>query len=360
MPFRALLPVFLMMVLANPTAAHSLDEDRALLKASVNGPRTTVMVLGTPHLRQIPSSVSPAMLSPLLDKISSFQPNVIATEVLTGEDCQNAQAFKIKYDGVLESYCTRQNSIISLASKTTGLSIADAQVEASRMISKLPAKPAPEERRRLAAVFGSAGDYGSALVQWLRMPASDRISDRNVSTELKAMLEALAVEQNEVSLIAAPLAVQLKLERLYPSDDHSADSILNSAAGGLTPVIQGLWQIQDAYSAEYRKRISALKSSDDLLSLYRFLNSEDGQRGVLNGEWRSALKEESPERYGRQYVAWWETRNLRMAANIRANAGNHPGARVLMIVGASHKPYLDDYLSTMHDIDTTDTNLYLP
>jgi hypothetical protein len=39
-----------------------------------------------------------------------------------------------------------------------------------------------------------------------------------------------------------------------------------------------------------------------------------------------------------------------MVANIRAAFGNHPGARVLNIVGASHKPYFDTYLGMMHEV----------
>ncbi len=62
----------------------------------------------------------------------------------------------------------------------------------------------------------------------------------------------------------------------------------------------------------------------------------------------------TPQLYRRQYVAWWETRNLRMVANIRAAFGNHPGARVLSIVGASHKPYFDAYLDMMHEVRLVD------
>ena len=51
----------------------------------------------------------------------------------------------------------------------------------------------------------------------------------------------------------------------------------------------------------------------------------------------------------RQYVSWWQTRNLRMAANIVEAAGNQPGAKMLVIVGASHKAYFDAYLDQMQD-----------
>jgi hypothetical protein len=66
------------------------------------------------------------------------------------------------------------------------------------------------------------------------------------------------------------------------------------------------------------------------------------------------LRAGSPEQYGRVYLAWWETRNLRMVSNIRAAFGNHPGARVLNVVGSSHKPYYDAYLAMMSDVTLVD------
>jgi hypothetical protein len=46
-----------------------------------------------------------------------------------------------------------------------------------------------------------------------------------------------------------------------------------------------------------------------------------------------------PPRFGRQYVGYRETRNLRMAANIGDMLGMRSGQRMLVIVGASHKGY---------------------
>ena len=43
-----------------------------------------------------------------------------------------------------------------------------------------------------------------------------------------------------------------------------------------------------------------------------------------------------------------------MVANIRTAFGNRPGARVLNIVGASHKPYYDAYLDMMSDVKLID------
>jgi pheromone shutdown protein TraB len=48
-----------------------------------------------------------------------------------------------------------------------------------------------------------------------------------------------------------------------------------------------------------------------------------------------------------------------MAANIREVSDNKPGGRVLVIVGAAHKPWLDAYLSMMSDVAIADAQQVL-
>jgi len=43
-----------------------------------------------------------------------------------------------------------------------------------------------------------------------------------------------------------------------------------------------------------------------------------------------------------------------MAANIRSAFGSKPDARVLVIVGSTHKGYLDAYLNMMQDVRIVD------
>jgi pheromone shutdown protein TraB len=73
----------------------------------------------------------------------------------------------------------------------------------------------------------------------------------------------------------------------------------------------------------------------------------------------AAARMESAQPYGREYMSWWETRNLRMAGNIHAAFRGRPGANVLVIVGATHKGYLDAYLDMMQDVRLIDAEQFL-
>jgi hypothetical protein len=96
-----------------------------------------------------------------------------------------------------------------------------------------------------------------------------------------------------------------------------------------------------------------------MLSYYRFTNRPATLRAYVTLDYRRAMNTPSPASYGRVYNAWWDTRNLRMVSNIRAAFGNQPGARVLNVVGASHKAYYDAYLDMMADVKLIDAEAVL-
>ncbi len=64
-----------------------------------------------------------------------------------------------------------------------------------------------------------------------------------------------------------------------------------------------------------------------------------------------------PGNTGRKYLAYWETRNMRMVANIRETIGS--GGKVLAIVGSAHKAYYERYLGVSSDLSIVDIRLLL-
>ena len=86
-----------------------------------------------------------------------------------------------------------------------------------------------------------------------------------------------------------------------------------------------------------------------MLAGYRFINAPAYQQATINADFGLAAATPDNDAVARQYVSWWQTRGLRMAANVVEAAGNEPGARMLVIVGSSHKAYFDAYLDQMHD-----------
>lgn len=332
--------------------------DPSALK-DVAGIPNEVIILGTPHLSAWPDSFDARMLDPLIDRLAAWKPQGIAVETMPGLQCDALRRFPSRYSDTVDSYCWDT----APARQATGLDVPAATEAVDTLLAAWPAKPSAKDRRHLAALFLASGDQGSALVQWLRLAHADRHAGDGLDAVLVSRLEVLRQRRNEEFLIAAPLAARLGLERLELMDDHSADRSYRNkdeekAAG------EAIMKAWDNPATDRRKAMDeALKpgiaTSDGVLALYRAYNAADQARLIYDSDFGAALKESSSQRYGRGYVAYWETRNLRMAANIRDALGASPGQRVLVIVGASHKFYLQAYLDMMHDVRLVDSDTVL-
>jgi hypothetical protein len=228
------------------------------------------------------------------------------------------------------------------------------------MLADWPATPSPAQRRRLALVFLAAGEPTSALVQWFRLPAAERRAGHGLTNALAADLQARAARRSEDSLIAARLAARSGLERVWSVDDQSfVGAPVDEKAYGAA--VERAWDnpATRARAAADTALYARLGRPNGLLEVYRAFNAPSFEAQKYQSDWGAALTEPSPRAYGRRYVAYWETRNLRMVANIREVLGREPGTRLLAIVGASHKGYYEAYLNQMRDVMLVDAESVL-
>lgn len=331
-------------------SAHSSSPRIADWNKVLVGPPTQVMVLGTSHLSGLPKDFKLERLEPLLDRLAAFKPDVITIEALSGPDCDMLTRYAATYPDTADQFCVSTGA----ARLATGLDVPAAIAEVKKTLDAWPATPTPANRRQLAALFSAANDRSSALVQWLRIPDAERHAGDGLDAALVDELNQRKSRLNENYLIGAALAARLGLERVYPVDDHSADNVTATLGPEFEEAITAIWKAAGARLTEFRKKTDAPADGQSIIAYYRFLNDPASLRTNIDADFGAALKDNVPPYYGRQYVAWWETRNLRMVANIRASFGNKPGARVLAIVGSSHKPYYDAYLGMMHEVKLVD------
>lgn len=339
-----------------PAAAQTPAIQPGSWKHRLNGPPTQVLTLGSPHLSELPVKLSSEMLAPLLDKLARFAPQVITHEGLSGEQCDLLRRHGATYPQMFDTYCVDP----AAAAASTGLSVASAMAEADTLLAQWPAKPSSVQRRRLAAVFLAAGDRPSAQVQWEQLPDAERRAGDGIDEALLKILARTGAQHNETFDIVVALAVRLGLQRVHAVDDHTADSVQAQAGPGFEEAILQHWKtIKLPLADALKAREKALKTPGDVLAFYRTYNQPATLRAFVEADFRDALKEPSAQRFGRQYVAWFEVRNLRMVAQIRAAAAKHPGGRVLNVVGASHKPFYDLYLQPMSDLVVVDVEKVL-
>ncbi len=333
------------------------DFDPSAFKGPISGPPSDVMVLGTPHLKYL--TFDPVLVQELNDRLARWQPQAIAVEELSGAQCDQMRRYTRRYKETIAGYCWDP----APARAATGLDVPAATEQADQLLADWPAAPTAAQRRHLAALFLAGGERSSALVQWLRLPLAERIAGDGLDATLVALLQKREAGVDETALISVRLAARLGLERVVAMDDHTADSsdgddakaVANAKAYGVA--IAKAWN--NPASAQRKladKAVTAnLKTPEDMLAAYRSYNAPGQGKLVFASDFGAAMNEPSPQRFGRNYLGYWETRNLRMASNIRDVLGFQPGMRMLVVVGASHKGYLEAYLHQMHDVRIVDT-----
>lgn len=311
------------------------------------GQANEVIVLGTPHLSYLPKTFDPANLDGLIGQLAGWKPDAIAIEALSGPQCAYLKAYPKRYADVAKFYCWDP----TVANNATGLDMAAATVKVDETLASWPAAPAAAQRRTLASYFLAAGDPASALVQWLRLPLDERRAGDGLDGALVTVLNNLRQKRNENYLIAAALAARLGLERVFSMDDQTAYRSITDEAAYDRAILKA-WD--NPSSAERKRQVAGLQNSlntpADVLALYKLYNTAGMAELTFKGDMGAALNDPSPQHFGRGYVGSWETRNLRMTANIREVANAQPGKRTLVIVGAAHKAYLEAYLNQMHDM----------
>lgn len=310
-----------------------------------------VLVVGSPHLSTLPASFTPELVEPLLQRLVAWRPTAVASENISGLQCDAMRRQRERQAEAVETYCYDP----AAAGRAVGLDVPAANAEAERLLANWPAMPSSAQRRRLALVFLAAGEPASATVQWFRLPIVERWVDGGLTKELVAYLQVQTTRKSETELVAAQLAARAGLERVWSVDDQSfVGAPVDEKAYGAA--VARAWDnpATKARNAANGVLYAQIGQPNGLLDMYRALNAPSSAAQAYRSDWGAALTEPSEQAYGRRYVAYWETRNLRMVANIREVLGRAPGTRLVAIVGASHKPYYEAYLNQMRDVTLVD------
>lgn len=319
------------------------------LKGPPPGALNEVLVLGSPHLSALPQTFRPEQLEPLLDRLEAWRPTAIAIEHLSGLQCDSMRRYPSRYAVSVETFCFDPSE----AGAALGLDVPSANAEVERRLAAWPSDPSAAERRELAALLLAAGEPASALVQWLRLAQGERLARDGLTLAMAEALNQRMTRRNEVNLVAAALAARLGHERLWAVDDHTADSVTRPEdEEAQNKAIRAAWgnpEVQARKDAD-ADLFADLDRADGLLDVYRAYNSPEAQMLAYRADFGATHVETSPQMFGRRYLGYWETRNLRMVANIRDVLGQYPGTRMLALVGASHKGYHEAYLDQMHDL----------
>ena len=327
--------------------------DPSIAKQQLAIAPTKMMVFGIRHLDNVSAKFQVSWLEPVMCRLRAYKPDVILTEALAGEQVMGLDAYAA-YHGDAGRYAGPTLKMAKTAQAELKLTAAEALVQANALCQKGSLSAA--QRRQLASLFVAAAEPFSATVQWLRLPPAERIAADGVSPLLAKQLGLFASARTEIVSMAAQLAADLGLERIYGAGDHASDIALPSnadmeAAIAAEPGFKDLFNHQTPSFRAVPEDTMKLSSAAQVMPFLKWENSPRFAELDANAQWLSLVRSEKMGRVGRQRVAAWEAQNLRMAVAIREATAPIAGGRALLIVGAAHKSFIEAYLRTFTDIE---------
>jgi hypothetical protein len=311
------------------------------------------MIFGLDHLDTAPATFQIAWLEPVLCRLRGYKPDLILTEALSGEQVMGLEAYAA-YHGDAGKYAGPTLQMAKTAQADLHLTAAQALVQANELCKK--GELTADERRRLAGLFVAAAEPLSAAVQWMRLPSAERIGADGISPALAKQVNLWAGLRNEMSSMAARLAADLGLERVYGAGDHLSDVAQPSfaafkAAVSAEPGQVDLFNHNTPTFHAVPEEAMKMATAAEVMPVLKWKNSPRFAELDADAQWLSLLRSEKLGQVGRQRVAAWEAQNLRMAVAIREATAPIAGGRALLIVGAGHKSFIEAYLRTFTDIE---------
>lgn len=312
--------------------------------------RTAILVLATIHLSELGDVVTPGRLASLLEVLERYNPDMIAVEQLPGWVVRFMEG-NPAYAGVIEQFAQPTVEHGRMAQRILGLTGLEAEVALDGLLDEGLHGTSAERRARLVLHLLAAYDPPSSALHWSSLTPAERRVAGDFTQELVTYLDGLVESRNEIYAIAVPLAHCLGLGRIESIDDHRDKDALMAIAPALMEQLAGRPELTQSRGAAVYAELERHKlAGGDLLPLYLYINSPHYQREDVIAQWDVFLRTRLTSRLDRSRLALWDVRNLNILSNLRRASARKPGGRMLVIIGAGHKPFLDVLLAQMLDV----------
>ncbi len=311
--------------------------------------KTKILVLGTPHLEQL-EDFHPSYLKRVLDSLKNENFDVVAIENMPAELLLDIKGrTENHWQDLYESF----NKYIEF-----GLShqktVNQTYEEAKKNIDRLNLKENISDIEKIAYI----NSYLCSYDVWSATLFYKQLNDKGALSEIvRELLERLANAKNEINTIGLEIAKMNKLRQIHYIDNLQDETILlNEFPSFLadyqsnSKFIEGLIAKSEFYEKVYSLENEAVNDKD-LYHLYRFYNSQDFMKQDFEGQWALWFKTNFSSKTDRSRYSLWEMRNLSIAANIVRVVASNPEKKILVIIGASHKSFLEKYLKQIPDVE---------
>lgn len=330
-------------------------QDQPVKASIVDNAKTHVMILATPHLRSLGDQFKPSLLDNLLHVLERFKPDLIGVESIPPFLLEDMERRKDKFGDVINNFAKLRVKYGHEIQQNLKISRQKAEDIAHSLFLMIRDEPKSfDKRAELVQYLLASYDDISAILQWSYLPESFRLKYKGLPEYILVHMNNQLASSNEVTSIGISLAKRLDLDRIEHIDDHHEKDIFLKIAPELMAELQNnpeyLSVQKDSFYINSNQRLQDALSKGALLRYYIYMNSSEYGTRDMELQWNVWFRTKLQSGLDRSRMALWEVRNLNIASHIRRATVMYPGKRMLVIIGASHKPFLEAYLNQMVDI----------
>ena len=310
--------------------------------------KTKVLVLGTLHLEQT-KNVQEKYINRVLDSLMTYHFDAIAIEQMPPELLLDINSRPEPYWKDLISNFQYILEAGTRSQKLYSINYDSAKIIIDRLLNK--DKLTETDRINFIKASLCAYDPWTASLQF------QFINDKNnFDSSTTAFLKNYNNSLNETNLIGVKLAKKLKINNLYPIDNLQDETILlHNFPEFLIDYKASRDKINLLLKNPFYEKLDSIETNNinkgDLYETYKFLNSDEYMSEDKKGQWDIWFKTNFKSKTDRSRYSLWEMRNLQIAANIMRLVASNPEKKILVIIGAAHKSFLENNLKQMSDVE---------
>lgn len=305
-----------------------------------------ITVIGTAHLQQLKPRPTGPQVEIVIDALTSWRPSLICIEALPSDQVDIFLRDPIRHGVLLQTFGEDAASLASRQQVRLALDAAAAR-DAADALARTTGQLPPSDITRLVALHLAAHEPWSAALVWSAMNNEERVAGRSaLGVEATAVLDRLIVSDNEIARIALPLARRMGHKRFCHADSFIDEVAVAGLADALTPMLQKPEVSRGiaVFNAESSRRWNS-QSETGLLDLLIWMQSDAFTEADRVAQWDIFLGNEGKHHPGERRLALWQARNADISMRLFRAAADDQGERVLLLIGAAHRPFLESILS---------------
>ena len=321
--------------------------------------KTQVLILGTYHLNQI-KGFQPKMLDNLIIKLDSLEFDAVCIENMPGEllydiKSRNDSAFIYITEHTARTRLTLADSL----QEKLDIGFLESEKRAENLLKKRALSDT--ERIQLIEYLIAATDIYSATLQYNYVKEKSIVNRSRLGQHTIDKIQQYSKGLNEISSLALRLAYNQNLQKLEYIDNLQDEPFLFKHFPSFEQDFADNQELfKDIGNSPVFLKVNELVTSGledkDFLDLILFMNSEEYKKQDFEAQHLIWLNTKFASGSDRARFSLWEMRNLQITANILKTCAFYPGKRIIVIIGASHKSFIEKYLRQVPDIELLELN----